>query len=292
MTNNLYIKLQNRAIISISGNDAKTFLQGLISNDIDKVDEHNAIYALMLTPQGKFLYDFFISEYQSQLFIDCSAEHLNAIVKKLSMYKLRSDVVITDQSEKYESVALIGDKSVSPLDKLEQGNSKSFCSGTAYKDPRHGSIYARAIVAKANNCESLEEFGLTQGEAFDYEAVRIKNAIPLADVDMLSGGAFPLDFCMNKLNAIDYKKGCYVGQEVTARVNHRGKIRKKFYSFMAEDTRMQLERGADIKIGGKKIGTTSSSINYYAAAMLKIDDVECEGKVTVGGIPATVCQKH
>jgi len=281
MTNNLYIPLNNRAIISVSGNDSATFLQGLITNDIKKVSSENAIYALMLTPQGKYLYDFFITMKDETYYIDCSSEHIDTIIKKFSMYKLRSDVKLA-KADEYEAVALIGEKVVSSIDNVRQ-----FCKGVAYIDPRSDKIFARAIIERENEYQSFKAYEFAEGDICDYEQTRISLGIPSGDNDLVSGDSFPLDFSMNELNAIDYKKGCYVGQEVTARVNYRGKIRKKVYRLQSEEN--WPEYGTKITIKDSKSGHLLSSVKNIALALLRIEDVEKNGnECNVGAIKAKI----
>src|SRR5262245_8080778 len=146
MPNNLYIPLENRSIISISGSDNGKFLQGLITNDIKKCNEQRTIYALMLTPQGKFLYDFFISKLDEQFLLDCNTAQLAEIIKKLQMYKLRSNVVIEDRSNEYEVISIIGTKVFKNLGSMEPGYTKKLPEGIIYIDPRSTNLYARVIL--------------------------------------------------------------------------------------------------------------------------------------------------
>jgi folate-binding protein YgfZ len=281
MTNNLYIPLQNRAVIAISGNDAETFLQGLITNDIKKVSKHKAIYALMLTPQGKFLYDFFILQIEDKYMLDCSLESLPQIIKKLSMYKLRSDVNIEDVSDKYEVVALIGDKVFEAVEHKNTGDVKQFCKGAAYIDPRTEKIFARAVIERENEYQSFKAYDFSEGEFEDYEFARINAIVPSGDSDLESEGSFPLDFGMNELNAIDYNKGCYVGQEVTARVHHKGTLRKKIYLLQTNDESPFPASETEIKIADEKAGKRLSATKNVALAILKQEIVEKNKKMCI-----------
>ncbi len=272
MTNNLYIPLKQRAVIQISGKDANKFLQGLITNDINNVDDSNVIYALMLTPQGKFLYDFFIAQREGVFLIDCLKERLSEIVKKLNMYKLRSDVLIEDVSEKYEVVALVGDK-VFEIIEGEGKNVRQFCKGVAYIDPRCNKVFARSFIEAENAYQSFKAFNFELGDFDDYEFERIKACIPEGGVDLQSEKSFPHDFAMDELNAIDYNKGCYVGQEVTARVHHKGSVRKKLYVLESEEGN-KLQFGQVVKVGEEKIGAVLSSIKNISLGILIHEKVE------------------
>lgn len=277
MTNNLYIPLENRSVFTVSGADAENFLQGLITNDIKKASEHKAIYALMLTPQGKFLYDFFILKINGKFFVDCATEKLAAIIKKFSMYKLRSDVVIEDVSNKYEIVALIGDGVFDAVEHKNAGDVKQFCKGAAYIDPRSDKIYARSFIEKENDYQSFKAYNFEKGTSEQHEEVRINSCIPSGDYDMQSEKSFPLDFAIDKLNGIDYQKGCYVGQEVTARVHHRGKVRKKLY--LIEGKSSLPAHGNDVLAGSSKAGIILSSCDNIGLALLQTETVEKENNM-------------
>ena len=198
---NQLVKLSFRGIISISGEDKFTFLQGLITNDINKAKEGRAIYSLMLTPQGKFLYDFFIILQESKLFLDVSLAFQEQIIKKLNMYKLRSDVEV--KKEAYHIYASFD---------------KNIDGGVSFKDPRSENMGYRIYSKKELDAGLKENF---------YHLKRVENIVVEPEFDMESEASFPLQFNMNELNAIDYKKGCYVGQEVTARSHYRGKQKKQ-----------------------------------------------------------------
>jgi folate-binding protein YgfZ len=273
----IYVPLGNRALLALSGVDVRPFLQGIVTNDINKLDSEKGIYALMLTPQGKFLYDFFIYDYQRCLFLDCSTDKLLEIQKKLSMYKLRSQVDIKDISSEYEVVVIQGE----PL----------FASSAAsiYPDPRSAALPMRAIVAKSDNYQLFRDGGFVAGNIADLERERISLCIP-SDMDMEDG--FPLEYEMDRHNAIDYKKGCYVGQEVTARIHYRGVLRKKpFLVTSAQQVDLSSYKGQEVISGGNKIGIMCSAIGNVGIALLKMDDLnKAGGKIEVGGVGLEVAE--
>lgn len=270
MTNTLSIPLTNRSVIRLRGADAETFLQGLLSNDVRKATPHHALYALILTPQGKFLYDFFIIRHDDGLLLECSAARTLEIIKKLGMYKLRSEVSIEDASAQYNVMALTG------ISNAPEGV-------IAYVDPRNPALGVRVLLEKN---ASLPH---PTGNYTDYETLRIGLGIPSGDEDMISGEDFPHDFGMDNLNAIDYQKGCYVGQEVTARVHHRGKARKKIYCISLP---RPAAKGTAITVGGRTFGSLLSSINGKALALLDQEMVEKEKEpLTIDGTEVTIlCQ--
>jgi folate-binding protein YgfZ len=264
MTNNLYISLSHRTAIKIAGNDARSFLQGLISNDINKLDTDDSIYTLMLTPQGKFLYDFFIIKYEDFYLLDCNKDSKEQIIKKLSMYKLRSDVTIADLSSVYKIVTYI-------VDSIQDINRQ--VKKIAYKDPRLSSLI-RSFSLIENNDEAVCDEGFSIGTIEDYNMLRIKNLIAEGHIDMISENAFPHDFNMNEVGAIDYKKGCYVGQEVTTRVYHRGKIRNKLTLLEKNHEDIFPKIGSSITQNNKNVGILLSSVKNTALAMLNQEMIE------------------
>ncbi len=272
ITNN-YIHLSYRTVLKISGSDRKTFLQGIITNDINKVTDDNAIYALTLSPQGKVLYDFFILESENCYWLDIATIHKDAIIKKFSMYKLRSNVEIIDLSEDYQCAALFGNGVSKEIEIGQRYNAKKFCKGIAYLDPRDNRFGARAIIETENNFQSFKAKEFSEADLGLYEKNRIDAKIPEADIDFISGEAFPLDFGLDKLNAIDFKKGCYVGQEVTARVHHKSSPKKAVYKVTSESS-IQEHVGEKITLNDNKAGILTSAFECEGLALLRKSDVE------------------
>ncbi len=198
MTNKItkfYTKLQNRAIITLSGEDRKPFLQNLITNDINLLEQQSYVYACLLTPQGKFLYDFFISETPETLVLDCEGgERLTSLLKMLNMYKLRAAVTL-EGNDNIPIYAIINDTS------------------HGHKDPRHKDIGNRSF-AKPDN---LPE------QSFDlWDRLRISLCIPDGSRDLIPNKSTMDEGRLDQLAAISYDKGCYIGQELTARMHYRG----------------------------------------------------------------------
>ncbi|MCE3233492.1 MAG: putative global regulator, partial [Rickettsiaceae bacterium] len=203
---------------------------------------------------------------------DCNKARMSEIIKKLSMYKLRSDVKI--EAAEYEPYALIGDKAFEVIGSKTEGAAKIADGNIIYIDPRSAKIYSRAIIKKGPPLPA----GFEPGAESDYNEIRINACIPEADVDMLSTVAYPLHFNMNELNAVDYKKGCYVGQEVTARMNNRDAIRKKLYVADLNSGSTLPAAGAEVTDNGEKIGTALSATNSTILCVLVIEKVEKQNK--------------
>lgn len=261
----LYSPFYDHSLIAISGEDARSFLQGIISNDIYKATASTAIYALILTPQGKYLHELFIVEYEGMLLLSCASKRLPELLRKLTLYKLRSKVTISDVSSGYVMIAL------PDASQEEEGEVKAFLEGISYSDPRSRLMGARAILPREHAITTLENAGF-QADECAYEKQRIQHAIAEGEKDLLPEKAFPLEYGMEVLHAIDFKKGCYVGQEVTARTKYRGTLRKHIYR--VESKQPLPAYGTEITANNIKIGTLCSSLGTEGLALLRIEEYE------------------
>ncbi len=240
------LKLENRAVISLQGEDALKFLQGLITNDTAKISDSAYTYAFMLSPQGRFLYDFFIVKKGDVILLDSQRSKLSDILRKLKLYKLKSKVEIYDKSENFKVYY-----SEAPI------------SSASFIDPRDRAMGYRSITA--------EDFKIT-GETLSYDLMRVKARIPDADTDFIFERSLPLEFDGMRLNAVDFNKGCYVGQEVTSRMNYRANIRKKIY--LMEFTGLTPIKEEELIVSDKKIGIFLGSVANLSLGLLNIEEVE------------------
>lgn len=236
--------LANRSILSISGEDAVSFLQGLVTNDMNKISEGEMIYTLMLTPQGRFAYDFFVSKRGDKIFVDHEASFTSEIKSKFNIYKLRSDVVIEDLSGKYH---------VSQHSADVEG---------AYKDPRHPELGYRKYSEK-------KEEG---GDFYDKKMYDL--AIPEPHKDMIQGRSFPLEYGMDSFNAVSFDKGCYMGQENTARTKYRGTVRKKLFGCVSDEDISSIKLGTEIIHNNAKLGIFCSAMGNKGKLLLRTEEFE------------------
>lgn len=243
--------LVDRSLISLVGKDAKEFLQGLLTNDIKKLDAGNIIYSLMLTPQGKFLYDFFIFQENETLLIDCSDEDREEVISKLNLYKLGQDIAI-QKNDRYQVIFL-------PVN--IPGKS----------DPRFPLQASRMYVLSDNLEDTLKSYGIMLGE--EYKAFLCSNIIPDASYDMIKTRSFPLEYGMDNYNAISYTKGCYVGQELIARTKYRGTIRKKLFKIEFSQN-VSIEKGSEVVVDGKAVGIFCSAYKEIGKVLLREDVIK------------------
>jgi folate-binding protein YgfZ len=277
MSTNSYVILENRGLLSVSGDDAVDFLQGLVSNDVTKVGAERVLYSAMLTPQGKFLYDFFLMRLGNELLIDCEADRLEELKRKLTMYKLRSKVVLKDRSDDFIVAALIGD-SVAPALELDdqEGSARSFLGGVAFVDPRVAQIGGRCVLPRENAAKLLVEKGFATGEADDYEIARLTLGLPDGSRDMTIDKAILLENGFQELNGVDWDKGCYMGQELTARTHYRGLVKKRLMPVRIDGP--LPTPGTAIMHGDKEAGEMRSGTGEIGLAMIRLEPFEAISK--------------
>ena len=278
MEDRRYIALVDRGVLAVSGPDARSYLQALVSNDMNKVTQARAIYATLLTPQGKFLHDFFISALGETLLFDCEGARIDDLARRLTFYRLRADAKIENLSERYRVFALIGGD-----------HSGAFGGGVIYDDPRISAIGARAVLPHDNGVEALEEAGFTAAPAADYERLRLQHGLPDGSRDIHVEKGFLLENGIDDLNGVDFDKGCYIGQELTARTKHRANIRKRL---LRVDIDGPLPPpGAPVMLGDKPAGEMRSGQDGIGLAMLRlevIDEAARSGEpLTCGGATLT-----
>lgn len=278
-----YVSLEGRGVLAVESEDARRFLQGMISNDIDKVAPEQAIYAAFLTPQGKFLADFFIVQGENGLLFDCEVARLGDLVKQLTIYRLRSKVTLTDASDDYLLAALPGGEALEALGLGERrGAAQAFAGGTVYVDPRLAAAGARAILPREGGTEALKEAGFEPAAMEDYERLRLTLGLPDGSRDMPVEKATLLENGFEELDGVDFDKGCYVGQELTARIKHRALVRRRL--FKVEVKGPLPEPGTPIVLGKRKAGEMRSGLDGLGLALLRLEQVK---KASEEGVPFT-----
>ena len=227
MNNNVYI-LDDRAILYINGDDAKNFLQNLISNDINKVTDNSSCFASLLTPQGKFLYEFMVVKHKLGYFIDCEKLQSEEIFKQLNLYKLRSKVEILNLSNEFV-VASFGYQKYLSLEGSKDilGFTFKYREDPIFLDPRNKNLGGRLIINLEKLYLSLKKLELKDSKIENYYFQSYKLGIVPKNLNKLKNKLFGIECNYEELNAIDFKKGCYVGQENTARIKLKNKLSKR-----------------------------------------------------------------
>jgi len=274
MTKTGFVPLDDRGVLEVAGEDARGFLQGLISNDVGKVAADAAIYAAFLTPQGKYLHDFFIVELGGALLLDCEKERLADLKRRLGMYRLRSKVTIADRTEDFLVAALIGDGVAEhmglPADKA--GIAAPLQSGIVYVDPRLPAAGVRAVLPRGHTLAALEGAGLNALDREDYEQLRIQLGLPDGSRDMEVEKAILLENGFDELHGVDWEKGCYLGQELTARTKYRGLIKKRLVPVGVDGP--MPPSGTPVVFDGKEVGEVRSGSGGVAVALIRLTALE------------------
>lgn len=273
MTIPSYIRLPGRGVLRLSGDDARSFLQGLITNDVDRVTAAHAIYAALLTPQGKYLHDFFVAEHDGEILLDCAAARLPDLMKRLGMYRLRAQVEIEDISEGWDVIALRG-AAGDRVGSGERGAAEPCLGGIAFVDPRHAALGQRAIVPTDGLDEALAKAGFQEETWEGLEDIRVSLGVPDAAADLIPEKSMPLECGFDELDAVSFEKGCFVGQEVTVRMKHRGLVKKRLVPVTFDGD--PPAPGTPVKYGDVEIGEIRSAAGGRAIALIRLDRLDAE----------------
>ncbi len=265
------IILENRGLISITGEDAKEFLQNIITNDINKVSGSSSIFSALLSPQGKYLFDFFVIKNDRGYLLDCDGNSVKSLIDNLSKYKIRSKIEIKDISSSYV-LGIIHYENFKMIQKElnKQAFTLHFRESPIFVDPRDSDLGARIISPLEKLYLTIKKLNLKIVENNSYIKKAFLKGIPVEGLMSLQNQLFGLEINFEKLNAIDFKKGCYVGQENTARMKLKNKIRKQLMSIKTEKS---VKIGDEIKYNDNVIGKILID-KPYPFALIKLFDPE------------------
>ena len=266
---NVYI-LDDRAILYINSEDTKEFLQNLISNNINKVSEANTCFTSLLSPQGKFLYEFIITKHKSGYLIDCEKSQADGLFKQLSIYKLRSKVEILNLSNEFVVAAFSHEKFLT-FDEAQNiaGFTLKYREDPIFLDPRNKQLGARLIINLEKLYLSLKKLDLHDSALKDYYSYSHSLGIVPKDLNKLQNKIFGIECNYEELNGIDFKKGCYVGQENTARIKLKNKLSKRLLPINI--VKGELNEGESIYYNDNEIGKVLIE-NDYPFALIKCLD--------------------
>ena len=275
MNNNVHI-LNDRAILYINGLDAKNFLQNLISNDINKITETSSCFASLLTPQGKFLFEFIIVKHKSGYFIDCEKDQSEEIFNQLNLYKIRSKIEILNLSNEFV-VASFGYEKYLSIEGSKDilGFTFKYREDPIILDPRNKNLGARLIINLEKLYLSLKKLDLHDANLSEYYSYSHKLGIVPKNLNKLQNKLFGIECNYEELNGIDFKKGCYVGQENTARIKLKNKLSKRL--FPINIVKGELTEGESIYYNENEIGKVLID-KEYPFALIKYLDKNFNGK--------------
>lgn len=259
------IALPARTVIAVGGDDRIAFLQGLVSNDVSKLAPGRAIWAALLTAQGKFLHEFFIIDAGDRLLMDCEAARKDDLLRRLKMFKLRSKVELTDLSAELALFARLG-----PGDAAELG-------GMAFADPRHAEMGSRLLLPVGTKAP---------GDFAEWDRARIALGLPDGSRDLLVEKSILLENGFDELHGVAWDKGCYVGQELTARTKYRGLVKKRLVPVAV--TGPLPEPGSPVLRDGQEVGEIRSGRDDLALALLRLEAIREGAPLTCSEASLTV----
>ena len=254
--------LPDRGVVKVAGDDARGFLNGLVTNDIAKVAPGKPRFAALLTPQGKIIVDFIVAEAPGNdgggFFLDCPRALASALVEKLNFYKLRAKVICEDLSNVLGVMA------------IWDGTAESEY-GLSYPDPRLPALGSRIMLPPHLAEEAAADLGGMLAGADAYEAHRIALGVPRGGLDFIYGDTFSHEADMDQLNGVDFGKGCYVGQEVVSRVEHRASARSRVVPIVYDE--FAPSSGLPVMAGDRQIGTLGSTAKGHGLALMRLDRI-------------------
>ena len=284
----IHCRVYDRGVVSIVGTDAGKFLQGLITNDIVETVHRRAIFAGLLTPQGKVLFDFLVAPFTNGFLLDVSLKSASDLVRRLTMYKLRSDVTITDISSKHAMSQTF--RAGATAGAMGQSSNLYLAK---YVDPRQANFVIRTIwahSAEEMDWQDIAPMDTREKPTEELEQHRIALGIPEGGKDYAFGELFPHEAMFDQLNGVSFTKGCYVGQEIVARMQHRGTARSRFLIVNAAAPLPPM--GTEVRADDRLLGTMGSSAGHQGLALVRLDRLgeayKAGRSVTIGGVPVTL----
>jgi folate-binding protein YgfZ len=272
----------DRDVLRLTGEDRTAFLQGLVSNDMRKVAPDRAVFAAFLTPQGKYLHDFHVVALGDAWLIDCEAGRGADLFRRLRMYKLRSKVELADVTADWAVAAIPGETGNAALGlPNEPGAARILADGIAHVDARTAALGARALLPKAAAKAALDGLGLTETGPETWDRLRLTLGVPDGSRDLVPEKTVLLEANYDSLNAIAWDKGCYMGQELTARTRYRGLLKKRLAPVLLDGP--APEPGTLILRDGREAGEMRSSRDGIGLALLRLEALEGEAGPLLAG---------
>lgn len=285
MSDASFCVLDDRGLLALAGDDVVPFLQGIVTNDVEALSDDRAIYAALLTPQGKYLHDFFLIQLGETVLVDASKARLDDLKRRFTMYRLRAKVTIEDVTDSYGIFVLFGDAAhqTAALDG-QAGLSCRRNDGVVCIDPRLKELGLRAVFPRAVGAALLKDGGFVEAPRAAYDARRLSLGVPDA---MDAEALYPLEAGLDELNGISFTKGCYVGQEVTARMKNRKLVRKRIVPVAIDGA---VEAGSQIRLDDAAVGEVFSGGTETGLALIRLESLQTalDGNKTLTSGDATL----
>jgi tRNA-modifying protein YgfZ len=278
--------LEHRGVLRLGGADARDLLQGLVSNDVDRLAPDRALYAALLTPQGKYLFDFLLHERgDDAILLDGELDRMAALVQRLTMYRLRARVAIENTSDQMAVLAILGDHAAQRLGLPPAAGSARVDGDAALAvDPRLAELGVRALLPRPRVDAFVAAHGLAPAPFAEYDRHRLALGVPDGSRDLVVEKSFLLESGFEELNGVSFTKGCFVGQELTARTKHRGLVKKRLVPVRAEGP--LPAPGTPVTRGERDAGEIRSGTDGMALALLRLEllapDAAAKGPLKAG----------
>lgn len=273
--------LPNRGFLDIKGEAAKPFLQALISNDVSVLSENRAIYAALLTPQGKYLFDFFLYDDNAGVVLESREDGLDELQRKLTLYRLRTPIEITRPAAAASVLALFGPDVFEALDMpAEPGTVRRLGELQLVVDPRRAEMGLRVMGPFQAVSALAHQYGARQASWHDYERHRIEVGVPEGGVDLIPNQSILLESNFEELHGVAFEKGCYIGQELTARTKYRGLVKKRLVPVAIEGP--APASGELIMAGEREAGQMRSVAGDRGLALLRLDYMDGQAGLRSG----------
>ena len=277
MARESFVLLDERAVLAVSGPDRLAFLQGLVSNDVEKLRPERALYAALLTAQGKYLHDFFMIEAGEAIWLDAEAARLADLKRRLSIYRLRARVAL-DEMPQLAVAAVLGPPA--PGLAAEPGAAREFAGGRIYVDPRLPRLGMRAILPRAEAGAALAGIGISEADPAEYDRLRLSLGVADGSRDLAVDKSILLEAGFDELHGVDWQKGCYVGQELTARTKYRGLVKRRLVPVAIEGA--APAPGTLVTLDGREAGEMRSSREGTGLALLRLEAVRASRPLACG----------
>jgi hypothetical protein len=272
--------LENRGVLAVCGPDRRSFLQGLVSNDVEKVAPERALHAALLTAQGRYLHDFMMLEAGEEIWLDAEADRLADLRRRLSVYRLRAKASIEERPD-LGVAAIFGDAALARLELAgTPGLARPFAGGIVFVDPRLGALGARCVLPGAALRGALAEAGLAEVAFSAYDRLRLGFGVPDGSRDMVPEKTILLEAGFDELNGVDWQKGCYIGQELTARTRYRGLLRRRLMPVAIDGP--TPAPGTLVTADGREVGEMRSVFDGLGLALLRIETAADGSRLSAG----------